>query len=130
MDTLKLCFRHFDFSDIKFSQDGSTLALASHDNCTYIYDTSGFALRARCEKHNSFITHIDFSQDGQFLQSTCGAYEHLYFDTSDGAHQPSPSALRDVEWATWTIPLGWPVQGKLSLNFFLHIALLFLSSYF
>ncbi|CAM9841758.1 unnamed protein product, partial [Phaeothamnion confervicola] len=28
-----------------------------------------------------------------------------------GRQEPSASKLRDVQWTTWTCPLGWPVQG-------------------
>lgn len=63
------------------------------------------------EKHNSYITHFDFSQDGRFLQSNDGAYELLFGDIATGAHIPAASSLKDVQWATWTCVLGWPVQG-------------------
>ncbi len=58
------------------------------------------------EKHNSYITHFDFSQDSRYLQSNDGAYELLFGDVSTGAHIPAASALKDVQWATWTCTLG------------------------
>jgi microtubule-associated protein-like 6 len=69
------------------------------------------------KKHNSYITHFDFSADGAFLQSNCGAYELLFWDLSSEASSqelvqiPSARKLRDVNWHTWTCTLGWPVQG-------------------
>ena len=99
-------------SDIKFSPDGNILAVASHDNRIYLYDVDkGFAPRATFSKHNSFVTHMDFSVDGKAMQSSCGGFELLYSDTGTGAHVPAASSFRDTKWATWTVPYGWPVQG-------------------
>ena len=107
-------------SDVKFSPDGNSMAVGSHDNIIYIYsvnisaDGSGvlsLTLRGKFNKHNSYITHLDFSADGRFLQSNCGAYELLFCDTSQGKQITSASELRDVRWHTWTCSLGWPVQG-------------------
>ena len=99
-------------SDVKWSPDGQTLALAAHDNKVYLYDVgSAYFLRGVMEKHNSYVSHIDFSADGQYLQSTCGAYEYLCSDPNTGTVIPAISTLKDVRWDTWTCPLGWAVQG-------------------
>merc|ERR1711865_343019 len=66
-------------SDIKYSPDGFTLAIGSHDNTIYLHDVNNsYTVRAMCTKHNSFITHFDFSMDSATLQSNCGAYELLF----------------------------------------------------
>lgn len=70
-----------------------------------------YALHKKCKGHSSYITHIDFSADSHWLQSNCGAYELLFWDVRKGRQQKSASAMKDVEWATWTCTLGWPVQG-------------------
>merc|ERR1712159_58895 len=99
-------------SDAKFSPDGKTFAIGSHDNKIYLYDAEReFMLKAKCEKHNSFITHFDFSTDSDYIQSNCGGYELLFYKNAGGGHINSPSTLKDVEWATFTSVLGWPVQG-------------------
>lgn len=99
-------------SDIKYSPDGFTLAIGSHDNTIYLHDVNNsYTVRAMCTKHNSFITHFDFSMDSATLQSNCGAYELLFYNTVDGTQNPSASSVKNVEWSTWTCPLGWPVQG-------------------
>jgi microtubule-associated protein-like 6 len=98
--------------DVKFSPDGTKLAVSSHDNKIYVYDvTAGFSLKATCGAHNSFITHFDFSADSNFIQSNCGAYELLFHDAETGKQEPGGATkLRNTEWATWTCVLGWPVQ--------------------
>lgn len=61
-------------------------------------------------KHSSYITHFDFSMDGNNLHSTCGAYELLFWDINSGKQLPGgATAFKDEKWATWTVPLGWPV---------------------
>ena len=99
-------------SEIRFSPDGKTLAVGSHDNSVYLYNVlQHFKRKAKFNKHNSYITHLDFTSDSKFLQSTCGAYELLYSETNKGQQIGSASSLRDAEWDTWTSTLGWPVQG-------------------
>lgn len=42
-------------------------------------------MKQKCKplrKHSSYITHLDFSADGNYLHSNCGAYELLYWDVS------------------------------------------------
>lgn len=64
------------------------------------------------KKHSSYITHCDVSRDSCYLQSTCGAYELLFWDLNTGKQiTGGASMLRDERWATWTCTLGWPVQG-------------------
>eukprot|EP01042_Synura_sphagnicola_P000320 gene320-331_t len=111
---------------IRFCFDGSMLAVGSHDCNIYLfYIHDGYAVRT-CVGHSSFITHIDFGVlvvhvDGGVdkrevvLQSNDGAYS-LYFWRSDGTRITSSTAARDVEWATFTCPLGWPVQGVWSID--------------
>lgn len=67
---------------IKYSPDESKLAVGSHDNNIYIFDVSGstYSLSGKLVAHNSFITNLDWSRDGRFIQSNCGAYELLFFD--------------------------------------------------
>lgn len=64
------------------------------------------------KKHSSYITHMDISRDSCFLQSTCGAYEILFWDLNSGKQiTGGASMLRDEMWKSWTCNIGWPVQG-------------------
>ena len=98
-------------SEVKFSLTGETIAIGSRDNNIYLYNTSDFASKGKCKKHNSFISQLDFSDDGDWIQSNCGAYELLFFNANTGEHQTSATAMKDVEWGTQTCALGWGVQG-------------------
>jgi len=97
---------------IQYSPDGTKMAVGSHDNKIYIYDANNYKLIATCAKHNSFITALDWSTDSKHIQSICGAYELLFFNAETGTQMPNgATALRDEQWATFTVKLGWPVQG-------------------
>lgn len=74
-----------ELSKIKFSPDGKTLAVASHDNAIYLFNFD--TMKKKCKKlnkHSSYITAFDFSEDGDNIRSTCGAYELLFWDINSG----------------------------------------------
>ena len=101
-------------TDIKYSPNSSTLAVASHDCNIYLYsvdiEQKRYSRRAVCCGHSSVVTHIDFSSDSMYLQSTSADYELLFWQSSGNIYRFA-SKLRDMSWATWTSSLGWPVQG-------------------
>ena len=96
------------------------LAVGSHDRNIYIYEASlnvadakqslrrgcRVELKHKLKGHNSYLTHLDFSVDGKWLQSNCGAYELLFWDVKRGRRQTSAGAMRDVKWDTFTCILG------------------------
>ena len=99
--------------EIKYCPDDTKLAVGSHDAYIDIYDAKNkYKILFKMKKHSSYITHLDWSSDSTYLQSNCGAYELLFWDTESGRQLTSGgSALRDEDWATWSCVLGWPVQG-------------------
>ena len=42
--------------------------------------------KAKFSKHHSYITHLDFTADGQKMRSNCGAYELLFSDANSGMY--------------------------------------------
>mmetsp|Transcript_15033 Transcript_15033/g.25736 ORF Transcript_15033/g.25736 Transcript_15033/m.25736 type:complete len:637 (+) Transcript_15033:128-2038(+) len=104
--------RKEEVSDLKYSPDGNLLAVTSHDNFIDIYDVhSNFKRVATCKGHSSFITHIDWSEDSRYIQSTSGDYELLFWEAESGTQMCDASDLRDMDWASYTCVLGWPVTG-------------------
>jgi WD40 repeat protein len=96
---------------LRFSPDGRTLALASHDSNIYLYEGSDFALRCVCTKHTAPVRHVDFTEHGDLIQSLCDAHEHKFFHCDDGRPQTAVSAMKDVHWDSWSLTGGWHVQG-------------------
>jgi microtubule-associated protein-like 6 len=97
-------------SDIKFSPDNTFCAIGNHDNFIDVYTVSNWKRTKTFSGNSSFITHIDWSVDGQALQSNSGAYELLFWNINTGK-QNAASAMKDERWFTWSCVLGWPVQG-------------------
>ena len=114
-----------DISDIKFSPNSKMLAVGSHDNYIDIYSTNLLMVtknaNASCDLkylkrmagHSSYITHLDWSCDNRLLQSTCGAYELLYWDVSSGKQMRSThDAIEgDTIWDTHSCVLGFNLMG-------------------
>ena len=95
-----------------FSPDQSMLAVGSHDNNIYIYNTSDWSLKGTCKGHSSYIMAIDFCTHNNYLRSNCGAYELLFFTMNDCQQDPSGrSNTTPVVWATSTVKFGWNVEG-------------------
>ena len=99
-------------TDMKYSPNGEMLAIGGFDRKLYVYSvTDAYSLSCVISQHNSFISHVDFSEDSAWLQSNCGGFELAFFESDTGMYIPAASRLRDVRWATQTCTLGWAVQG-------------------
>jgi WD40 repeat protein len=98
--------------DMEYSPDGSKLAVGSHDNKIYVYSVPDYQLVGKCQKHNSFITSVDWSADGSYIRSVCGAYELLFFNGNSYEQDPSgASNTTGTQWATNNAKFGWLVDG-------------------
>eukprot|EP00058_Branchiostoma_floridae_P022229 XP_002607719.1 hypothetical protein BRAFLDRAFT_82834 [Branchiostoma floridae] len=100
---------------LRFSPDGAILAIGSHDNHIYMYNVENhgksYKKTTRLSGHSSFVTHLDFSTDGRYMQSTSGDYELLYWDVAARSQLQFKSAMRDVTWNTQTCVFGFHVFG-------------------
>uniref|UniRef100_A0A8C4HTX0 EMAP like 1 n=1 Tax=Dicentrarchus labrax TaxID=13489 RepID=A0A8C4HTX0_DICLA len=102
-------------SVMSYGPDGNFLAIGSHDNYIYIYAVAEngrkYSRVGKCSGHSSFITHLDWSVDSQYLVSNSGDYEILYWIPSVCKQVVSVETTRDIEWATYTCTLGFHVFG-------------------
>ncbi|XP_078132485.1 echinoderm microtubule-associated protein-like 3 isoform X1 [Sander vitreus] len=103
-------------SVMRYSPDGSFLAVGSHDNFIYIYNVTESGRRytrfGKCNGHSSFITHLDWSKDGKYIMSNSGDYEILYWDIAAGCKLlRNRFESKDREWASYTCVLGFHVMG-------------------
>ncbi|MEE6493639.1 hypothetical protein FKM82_016906 [Ascaphus truei] len=102
-------------SVMRYSPDGNFLAIGSHDNYIYIYAANEngrkYGRIGKCSGHSSFITHLDWSVNSQYLMSNSGDYEILYWIPTACKQVVSVETTRDIEWATYTCTLGFHVFG-------------------
>ncbi|KAG1941611.1 echinoderm microtubule-associated protein-like [Pimephales promelas] len=103
-------------SVMRFSVDGTLLAVGSHDNFIYLYTVSDkgrkYSRYGKCTGHSSYITHLDWSPDNKFIMSNSGDYEILYWDIPNGCKLiRNRSECKDIDWASYTCVLGFHVFG-------------------
>ncbi|XP_042226985.1 echinoderm microtubule-associated protein-like 2 isoform X4 [Homarus americanus] len=118
-ETREMYSQHQDGNEpiqvLKFSPNGQYLAVGSRDNNIYVYQVSEdcrkYTRIGRCQGHASFVTHLDWSADSQFLQSNSGDYELLYWNAGLCRQIVQTSQMRDVEWASNTCTLTFATLG-------------------
>ncbi|KAI3380118.1 hypothetical protein SNEBB_001204 [Seison nebaliae] len=97
--------------ELKYSPNNHYLAVGSNDNSIDIYETKTFKLLGRCSNHKSYITHLDWSKDSQYIQSNSGDGEHLYFEVPSCQSLTFDELSNNNEWHTWTTILGSECLG-------------------
>ncbi|XP_033642081.1 echinoderm microtubule-associated protein-like 2 isoform X1 [Asterias rubens] len=99
---------------IKFSPDGSMLVMGSHDHKIYLFsvldDGQVYRRAGSLQGHSNYITQIDWSADGHFLQSVSGNYDLRFWEVPEMKKQKADS-VRNVAWQTQTCTLGYSVLG-------------------
>ncbi|XP_012873357.1 PREDICTED: echinoderm microtubule-associated protein-like 4 [Dipodomys ordii] len=103
-------------SVMRYSIDGTFLAVGSHDNFIYLYVVSEngrkYSRYGKCTGHSSYITHLDWSPDNKHIMSNSGDYEILYWNIKDGCKLiRNRSECKDIDWTTYTCVLGFQVFG-------------------
>ena len=97
---------------LKYSPDESKLAVGSHDNNIYVYDSQTYSLLYKCVGCTSFIVSVDWSQDGSYIRTVSGAHELLFFHGDSGKQDPSgASNTTGTAWQTNSAKYGWLVEG-------------------
>ncbi|XP_026730498.1 echinoderm microtubule-associated protein-like 2 isoform X3 [Trichoplusia ni] len=100
---------------IQYSPDNKLVALGSRDNFIYVYrvDDNGarYSRLGKCLGHSSYITHLDWSEDSQYIRSNSGDYELLFWNATTCRQIPSATSMRDVVWATNTCPITFTTIG-------------------
>uniref|UniRef100_A0A2K5QDK0 Uncharacterized protein n=1 Tax=Cebus imitator TaxID=2715852 RepID=A0A2K5QDK0_CEBIM len=80
--------RNGHLSVMRYSIDGTFLAVGSYDNFIYLYivpeNGKKYSIYGRCTGHSSYITHLDRSPDNKCIMSNLGDYEISYWDIPNG----------------------------------------------
>ncbi|XP_018410878.1 PREDICTED: echinoderm microtubule-associated protein-like 4 [Nanorana parkeri] len=103
-------------SVMRYSVDGTLIAVGSHDNFIYLYNVSEngrkYGRYGKCTGHSSYITHLDWSPDNKYIMSNSGDYEILYWDIPSGCKLiRNRSDCKNIDWTTYTCVLGFQVFG-------------------
>ena len=102
---------------LSYSPSGHAVAVGTHGSVVCILDAAAeYEVKGTLKGSNSFIAHLDWSDDGRYVQTNDGAYELLFYsvDEDDLARTKqitSATAMRDTVWATQTCTLSWSTQG-------------------
>jgi len=103
---------------LAFTPDSALLAVGYADGSVEVH--SAFAERGAREPLRLLGAHVgaarslDWSEDGSLLQSCCEGMVLAWWDVEGGGERIiDAEQVSDVEWATWTAPVGWPVVGIL-----------------
>ncbi|XP_078613343.1 echinoderm microtubule-associated protein-like 6 isoform X1 [Branchiostoma floridae x Branchiostoma japonicum] len=101
--------------DLKYSPNGERLAVGSNDNRVDIYDVDdGYKKIGECKKSSSYITHLDWSTDSQYIVTNDGSGERLYYrgaGINAGDHVTKSDEIKSISLDTWTGVLGSEVNG-------------------
>ena len=70
--------------DVKFSPDGTRLAVCGADNAIHVYDIATGKEQLRIEQHADWVMAVDFSRDGTQLASASRDKTARIFDSKTG----------------------------------------------
>ena len=93
---------------VQYSPLGDTLAVGVEDGSIFLYAVQdNYEFVGKCVLHNSPVTHVDFSLDGEWMRSNSQDRALGLWSTDDASLQSNLSTMRDVEWAKATCPYIW-----------------------
>jgi WD40 repeat protein/Ca2+-binding EF-hand superfamily protein len=100
-------------SDIRWSPDGDTLAVASADGNIFLYNNDDYATKGKCGgRPESCVLRFDFSEDSQWVRSVCTDYQLFYHNAATGErNEAGNTELKSVDWSTQNVFVGWHVHG-------------------
>ena len=107
---------------IQYSPNGKYLACGSRDNSIYIYAVSEdgykYSRVGRCYGHSSFITHVDWSLNSDFLMSNSGDYEVLTWNAGTCKQVTQVQLIRELRFQTNNCTISFNTLGKSDVTSF------------
>ncbi|KAK6619902.1 hypothetical protein RUM44_006302 [Polyplax serrata] len=110
--TIRVCGS--PLSCLSYNPAGDVIAIGSHNGSIYLFRVSrdGFSYKKSNKIRGSQqLTQLDWSSDGNFLQTTTSDYDLLYWDVKALIAEKSPITMKDVKWYTQTCSVGFTVSG-------------------
>ncbi|XP_058839557.1 echinoderm microtubule-associated protein-like CG42247 [Topomyia yanbarensis] len=99
---------------VEFNQVGDMIAIGSQNGSIYLFRVSrdGFSYKKINKIRGSQpLTHLDWSSEGNFLQSVTVDFDLLFWDVKSLSPEKSPIAMKDVKWLTNNNTVGFMVAG-------------------
>jgi microtubule-associated protein-like 6 len=115
-ETHKMSFNNNPISSIKYSPDGSLIALGTKDNDSNafvleIIKNSSNSLLYTIKGQNDSITKIDWSYDNQYIACVSQNNEVQIYSSKKGVLITKIDVVKNEEWKTWTRTFGWALNG-------------------
>nr|XP_029711222.1 echinoderm microtubule-associated protein-like CG42247 isoform X1 [Aedes albopictus] len=99
---------------VEFNQVGDMIAIGSQNGSIYLFRVSrdGFSYKKINKIRGSQpLTHLDWSSEGNFLQTVTIDFDLLFWDVKSLSPEKSPIAMKDVKWMTNNSTVGFLVAG-------------------
>lgn len=100
---------------------GDMIAIGSQNGSIYLFRVSrdGFSYKKINKiRGTQPLVHMDWSLDGNNLQSATVDYDLLFWDVKSLSAEKSPIAMKDVKWFTHNCVVGFMVAGIWNNRFY------------
>ncbi|KAK3286813.1 hypothetical protein CYMTET_5644 [Cymbomonas tetramitiformis] len=103
---------HQGLTQCRFSPCGKMLAVAGMDTNIVVYSVNNkYKTINTFHGHIAPVTNLDWASDSSTLQTNSSSMELKFWSIDEGAEVKQKQRMADVDWATWTCPIGWAAQG-------------------
>ncbi|KAL7734998.1 hypothetical protein ACLKA6_011262 [Drosophila palustris] len=119
MLTLRVCGSPLNC--VSYNQVGDMIAMGSQNGSIYLFRVSrdGFSYKKVNKIRGSQpLTHLDWSMDGNFVQTVTIDFDLLFWDAKSLSPERSPIAMKDVKWLTNNCTVGFLVAGQWSNRYY------------
>ncbi|XP_016031902.2 echinoderm microtubule-associated protein-like CG42247 isoform X1 [Drosophila simulans] len=119
MLTLRVCGSPLNC--VAYNQVGDMIAMGSQNGSIYLFRVSrdGFSYKKVNKIRGSQpLTHLDWSMDGNFVQTVTIDFDLLFWDAKSLSPERSPIAMKDVKWLTNNCTVGFLVAGQWSNRYY------------
>lgn len=97
--------------EMKYSPCGMFLAVGSNENYVDVFSGKDYKKVGTCSGNSSFITHLDWSKDSQYIQTNSGDGARLVYKIPSCKQFTTQVEIDKIVWHTFTGVLGNEVVG-------------------